>query len=155
MPGMFRATLALASLPLLVGACACSGCHHDAAPTSPPPATSATAATDAGETVLRTEDDGKTFDLALGSTVSFHLASHAGTGYVWVPAALDGGDGGVLSQVGDRTTEVSSDTPGAAKLDVYRFVARGAGTATVEMDLRRPWGTEPPAKTWRVTVNVH
>jgi predicted secreted protein len=147
---MFRAGFATALLFF-----ACGGCHHDRALPGPSGSSSTTPPTDAGETVvLGTDDDGKTVDLTRGNAVSFRLASHAGTGYVWVPAGLDGGDGGVLSQVGDRTTDLSSETPGAPRLDVYRFVATGPGTVTVEMDLRRPWGHEPPAKTWRVTVNV-
>ncbi len=131
-----------------------SGCHHDSALPAPSGSTSAAAAADGGETVVGIADDGKAFDLAAGSTLTVRLATHGGTGYVWAPAGLDGGDGGVLTSGGPRTSEVSSDTPGAPRVDVYRFVAGHPGTATVEMELRRPWGSEPAVKTWRVTVTV-
>jgi predicted secreted protein len=102
---------------------------------------------------VRGEDDGKTFDVAAGGTITFKLASQAGTGYVWMPS---GADPTVLAQVGDRTSEVESSTPGAAKVDVYRFVAQHAGSTAVEMDLQRPWTKNaPPAKAIHVLVNVH
>ena len=152
---MVRAALAMVALPLLAGACACGTCHRGGAPPSPSAASSATTpAVATGETVVDAEDQGRTFDLAPGATLVFRLASHAGTGYAWVPAAVDGGDGGVLSPLGDRASEPSSDTPGGPKLDVYRYVARHSGTVTVEMDLVRPWEHGPPAKTLRVTVTV-
>jgi len=144
---MLRAALALAA------SFACGGCHHDSTLPGPSGSSSTTPPLDAGGTFLGAEDDGKTLDLSPGDTLTLRLPTHGGTGFVWVPAARDGGDGSVV-QVGERTSELSSGTPGAPKLDVYRLVARGPGTATVEMDLRRPWGDQPPVKTWRVTVNV-
>jgi predicted secreted protein len=153
---VLRVPLALAAVSLLAAAGESGGgCRHGGAPPSPSAATSAAPSAAApAERVLGTEDDGKTLELAQGDTLTVRLAGHAGTGFAWVLAAVDGGDGGVLSQVGERTSELASDTPGAPKLDVYRFVARSAGTRTVEMDLRRPWGDQPAVKTWRVTVNV-
>ncbi len=40
-------------------------------------------------------------------------------------------------------------------MDVYRFVAKSAGSTVVEMDLKRPWGNQPPGRVVRVTINVH
>jgi predicted secreted protein len=150
---MVRAALALAVWTPMAWACACSGCRHGGGPPDPsPPTSAATADPPAAETVVRVEDDGKTFDVAVGASLTFRLANHGGTGYAWVPATVDGGEGSVLSRVGETTSEASSDVPGASKLDVLRFVARRAGTATVEMDLVRPWEHQPPVKTLRVTV---
>jgi predicted secreted protein len=102
---------------------------------------------------VRVEDDGKTFDVASGATVTFRLASNAGTGYVWMPS---GADPAVLAQVGDRTSEVESGVPGAPKVDVYRFTAQRAGSTPVGMDLQRPWTkSAPPARSIHVIVNVH
>ncbi|HEY8039683.1 MAG TPA: protease inhibitor I42 family protein [Polyangiaceae bacterium] len=131
------------------------------APSAPDAA--AAAAVDAGggsggdgaatsETVVHVEDDGKTVDLAAGATLTVKLASHSGTGYAWMPAKVDAA---VLSQVGDRTSEISSSTPGAPKLDVYHFTAVKAGTTTLQMDLKRPFGNAPPGKTIKITVKVH
>ena len=152
---MVRAALALAALPPLAffaWACACGGCHPSATPPAPvgrrrdelaAPGRAA-GETSAGETVVRLEDDGKSLEVAVGSTVTFRLASHGGTGYVWVPRASTAATEGCSRRWGSATSEASSDAPGAPKLDVLRFVARHAGTATVEMGLVRPWGNQPP-----------
>jgi predicted secreted protein len=150
------ASLAVLALLLLLG---CHGCGGG----SPPAAQSATAGAPSagpargegstGDAVVHVEDDGKTFDLAAGATITFKLASQAGTGYVWMPA---GADPTVLAQVGDRASEVESSAPGANKVDVYRFVAQHAGSTAVEMDLQRPWTkSAPPARVIHVLVNVH
>jgi predicted secreted protein len=107
----------------------------------------------AADPVVHVEDDGKTYDVAAGGTITFRLASQAGTGYVWMPF---GGDPAVLAQVGDRSSELESSAPGAASIDVYRFVAQHPGSTAVEMDLQRPWTKNaPPAKAIHVLVNVH
>src|SRR5271170_5987154 len=114
---------ALALLPTLL--LACNGCHDGSAPpasaaVAPSSAPSSNSATPVAtnETVIHAEDDGKSFDVALGSTVTFSLPSNAGTGYIWVPTQVDAG---VLAQQGDRTSDTSSDVPGAPKADVYHF----------------------------------
>jgi predicted secreted protein len=102
--------------------------------------------------VVHAEDDGKTIDVARAATVTFALPSNAGTGYIWVPTQVDAS---ILAQQGDRTSDVSSDVPGAPKVDVYHFTAVGPGTTTVEMSLKRPFGSGAPARTVHVTVAVH
>jgi predicted secreted protein len=158
---MIKYAVALATLGTL-RLLACHGCN-DATIAGPPP-TSATGATSAaspassasasptGDTVIHDGDDGKSFDIARGGTVTFKLPSNAGTGYVWVPMQVDST---ILTQQGDRTSEISSDTPGAPKLDVYRFTAGSAGSTVVGMSLKRPFGSAPPARAIHVTVNVH
>ncbi len=139
---------------------ACNGCHDSAPPANAAASASASASAPAGgtaapptaaETTVHVEDDGKSFDVTRGATVTFALPGNAGTGYVWVPTNVDAN---VLTQQGDRTSDVSSDVPGAPKVDVYRFAAAGAGTTVVEMSLKRPFGSAPPARTIHVTVNV-
>lgn len=158
-PEMTRSTVLL---PLLLGLLACNGCH-DSAPPANAAVTTTGAATNvsgdpdaaplaaAGTTTIHVEDDGKSFDLARGASVAFSLPSNAGTGYVWVPTKIDAG---ILSQQGDRTSDVSSDVPGAPKVDVYHFVGASPGTSVVEMSLKRPFGSAPPARIIHVTVNV-
>jgi predicted secreted protein len=156
---MIRLALALAMMWVL----ACSGCNDHTAPPPNPSGSSATTGTPgnpppppppaAGEAVVRVEDDGKTFDVGAGATLTFKLASSAGTGYVWIPSGVDPA---VLAQQGDRGTELSSNVPGAPKADVYRFTAQRPGSTPVQFDLQRPWAkTAPPAKTIHVIVNVH
>ena len=137
---------------------ACNGCHDGSAPpasaaVAPSASGSGNSATPSGpETVVHVDDDGKSFDVARGTTVTFSLPSNAGTGYIWVPTQVDPS---ILAQQGDRTTDVSSDVPGAPKVDVYHFTAAGPGTTTVEMSLKRPFGSGAPARTVHVTVAVH
>ena len=146
--------LAVSSISLL----ACNGCHDGnapaasatVAPSAPSPGNSATPA--GNETVVHAEDDGKAFDVARGSTVTFTLPSNAGTGYIWVPTQVDAN---VLAQQGDRASDASSDVPGAPKVDVYHFAAANPGTTTVEMSLKRPFGSGTAARTVHVTVAVH
>jgi predicted secreted protein len=136
---------------------ACNGCHDGSAPpasaaVAPSASGSGNSATPSGpETVVHVDDDGKSFDVARGTTVTFSLPSNAGTGYVWTPTQVDAN---VLAQQGDRTSETSSDVPGAPKVDVYHFAATSAGTTTVEMSLKRPFGSAPPGRVIHVTVNV-
>jgi hypothetical protein len=63
-------------------------------------------------------------------------------------------DSSVLAQQGDRTSETSSDVPGASKMDVYRFAGASPGSTSVEMSLKRSFGTAPPARVLHVTINV-
>jgi predicted secreted protein len=147
--------LAVFSVSLL----ACNGCHDGNGPAaSPAVATSASgtsksATPDAAtETVIHVDDDGKSFDVTRGSAVTFALSSNAGTGYIWMPTQVDAS---VLAQQGDRASDASSDVPGAPKVDVYHFAATGAGTTTVEMSLKRPFGSGPASRTVHMTVTVH
>ena len=137
---------ALAALPLLL---ACGGCQRDAPPATPE---SGSAAPSTSDTIVRLEDDGKTLEVAPGSRVVFKLATNSGTGYAWVAAPVDSS---VLLPLGSGETERPSDVPGAPKLDVLRFSARGPGTVTVQVDLKRPWGDQPAVKTLRITLIVH
>jgi predicted secreted protein len=157
----------LALFALLPISFACNGPHDASAP--PASATIATvtaptgaalsgitatpaAAAAAAETVIHAEDDGKSYDVARGSLVTFSLPSHAGTGYIWVPTQVDSS---VLAQQGDRTSDAASDVPGAPKVDVYHFAAAAPGTTTVEMSLKRPFGSGVPARSVHVVVAVH
>jgi predicted secreted protein len=153
---MIRTGLAALSLPLLVSG---SGCNdHNAPPPSPPASAGPASAPETGPApstplLVHVEDDGKTFDVASGSRITFKLATNAGTGYVWMPTGVDPN---VLAQEGERGNEASSDVPGAPKMDVYRFTAQRPGRATIEMDLQRPWAkTQPPAKSIHVMISVH
>ncbi|HZU82293.1 MAG TPA: protease inhibitor I42 family protein [Polyangiaceae bacterium] len=147
---------------MAVALLACSACKDGSgapAPASPAGNAGVTAAGQAseagqagGETVIVEADDGRSFDVAIGATVTFRLAGRSGTGYAWTPTHVDPA---ILAQKGERTTEVSSDTPGAPKVDVYRFAAAAAGSTTVDMSLARPFGDSMAARTMHVTVNVH
>jgi predicted secreted protein len=113
------------------------------------------AAPGAQETVIHVDDDGKSFDVARGSIVTVSLASNAGTGYRWVPTKVDAN---VLAQQGDRAVESASPNatvPGGPTNEVYRFSAASPGTTSLEMSLKRPFGSGDPGRVVRVTINVH
>jgi predicted secreted protein len=147
------------AVALLVGSfIACNGRQEGGArPAQPGPSTTLLGGADASTvsapvvTVVHIEDNGKSFDLGRGDTVMFELATSAGNGYAWTPTQVDPL---ALAQEGDRSNEISSALPGAQRMDVYRFIASKAGTSTVEMSLRRPFGTAPPVRTIRITIHV-
>lgn len=143
-----------AIVPALFATICSSACKGGSAPAVSPPGSEGApeAAAAPGETVVRADDDGKSFDVARGATVIFKLASHAGTGYAWTPTRVDAS---ILAQQGERSSEVTSEAPGAPKFDVYRFTAGVAGSTTVEMSLKRPFGEGAAARAIHVTVNVH
>jgi predicted secreted protein len=148
-PAMIRLAAVLASLWLLT-------CRN-APPASPVGSAGAAgggaSGQSASDTVVHAEDDGKTLEVATGGTVTFKLATSAGTGYVWMPTGVDPA---VLEQLGDRTSEVGGNVAGAPNMDIYRFAAQRAGSTPVQMDLQRPWTkSAPPAKSIHVIVNVH
>jgi predicted secreted protein len=149
---MLRPSLALVAVSLIF---ACEGCHHEAP--APTPGSGGAVSPDGGdasstpETVVRVEDDGKTLEVSPGTRVVFKLASNSGTGYAWTPASVDAA---VLALQGEREVERQSDVPGGAKLDVLRFLAKAPGTVVVQVDLKRPFGDQPVARTVKVTVTV-
>jgi inhibitor of cysteine peptidase len=155
---MTRFLLAFSAVALF----ACTGCNGNSPDPNVPPAGSSSGgaaggsgsggAPAAAETVVHVEDDGKTFDVAAGSTVTFKLAGNAGTGFMWKP---NGVNAAVLAQQGDVSHETAGPTPGAPNADVYHFQAVAPGSTPVEMDYARPWEHGAPGKAIHVTVNVH
>lgn len=103
--------------------------------------------------MIHVEDDGHAVDVPRGATVAFKLASRAGTGFEWNLAPTF--DQRILAPQGPRTSELSSPTPGAPKMDVFRLTATTPGSTVVQAELKRPFGDAPPAQVVHVTVNVH
>jgi predicted secreted protein len=145
---MIKVGFAAATL-VMIG---CHGCTSGNAPPAQPPAPRGADPVAAGELVLHAEDDGKAFDVVRGSSVTVRLANNAGTGYIWTLTPVDAT---VLAARGDRTTEIASDIAGGPTADVYRFVAVGPGTGSVELALKRPFGSAPPGRVVHFTVRVH
>jgi|SRR5579883_2958788 len=156
---MTRFLVTLSALTLF----ACNGCNGNSPDPNTPSGGSSSGGTSsggassgaspaAGETVVHVEDDGKSFDVPVGSAVTFKLAGNAGTGFMWKP---NGVNPAVLAQQGDVSHETSGATPGAPNADVYHFQAVAPGSTPVEMDYARPWEHGTPGKAIHVTVNVH
>jgi predicted secreted protein len=157
--GVSVTVLSFALSPLF----ACAGCHDGGAPAVNTADTSATAdaagspatavvVSDGGETVVHVEDDGKTFDVARGSTVTLSLASNAGTGYAWTPTQIDAT---LLAQQGDRAVvQNAPGVPGGPTSEVFHFIAQAPGTTSLEMSLKRGFGSGQPARVVHITINV-
>jgi predicted secreted protein len=115
------------------------------------PSSSADAPSNAEKSVTL-EDDGKSITLARGATFAVKLAAQSGTGYSWAVTKVDGA---AVTAVGHKETEGTPQMPGAPMREVFRFTAAAAGTATVELALRRPWEKDvAPARTFHVSVTV-
>jgi inhibitor of cysteine peptidase len=110
------------------------------------------AATLCAKTLFLEESDNNThLCLNLGDTLMIKLPSNVTTGYSWTittPAAT-------LEQlVSDR--ERAKDAPvGAGGFQTFRFTAKSAGDATLELKYFRPFEKDKPAaKTYKITVSV-
>jgi predicted secreted protein len=118
-----------------------------APPPVDPPAT--------GETRIEMEDDGKSFDVARGSPLTFELTRNAGTGYAWRVGEVDPTILARQADAGDGAPEdAAANVPGGPRRDSYRFVAVGPGTSVVTLTLARSFGSTAPARTVRVTIHV-
>ncbi|MBV9949228.1 MAG: protease inhibitor I42 family protein [Myxococcales bacterium] len=122
-------------------------------PAASPPAEDAQGA--AHELQLTDDDDGRSFDVAVGDAIAFRLPRHAGTGYRWnasIPKA------GILVEVASAASEELGDAsprpPGSSRIEVVRFVAAAPGTAEVTLSLARAFGAPAPARSLHVTIRV-
>jgi inhibitor of cysteine peptidase len=117
-----------------------------------PPSASSTEASSPTVT-LGDQDNGKDVDLTTGGTLVVKLKSNPSTGYGWTVS----GDASPLRLV--KTAYVknspSAKVVGAPGMQVLRFSAASSGMATLTVVYRRSWEYNmPPAKTFRVRVNV-
>lgn len=98
-------------------------------------------------------DQGKTLHLARGGSLTVRLAWSPGTGYDWVPGALDGTR---LQMEGEPGSEPNKEPmPGAPEIRIFRFRALKPGTTSLEFHSRRPWEKEAaPAETFRIQLTI-
>jgi inhibitor of cysteine peptidase len=99
------------------------------------------------------QDNGQDVDLTTGGILIVKLKSNPSTGYSWTVS----GDPSPLRL--EKTTYVknsqSSKAVGAPGMQVLRFGVSSSGMATLTVVYRRSWEYNvPPAKTFRVRVNV-
>lgn len=101
--------------------------------------------------VVAERQNGTTVELSRGQRLVVRLATRAGTGFSWAPAAPTNG---VLRLVKSETRWGPS-MPGAASAQIFTFVPVGPGTADIEFSYRRPWLKDrPPARTYKLRVIV-
>ena len=87
-----------------------------------------------------------------GTTFTVALDRRAGTGYEWT---VDGADAHTVTLVG-RSIEHDGATPGAPEREVFVFLARRSGAATLHFTYGRPWEStvapSPAARAYRVQI---
>ena len=105
------------------------------------------------ELVITDKDNGAQETVPKGGTIVVHLEVTGGTGYSW---ALAKNGAPQLKALGKPFMEKPKDSrPGATEIQVFRFKAVSAGSATVEFHYARPWEKDTPAaKTFQVQIAV-
>ncbi|MBN1484241.1 MAG: protease inhibitor I42 family protein [Chloroflexia bacterium] len=101
-------------------------------------------------------DNGELVELEVGQTLVVTLASNPSTGYSWQVVKAGAS---VLEQQGEAEYE-SSDTrdpppPGSGGTETFRFEAKSAGQAELELVYHRPWEEDvEPLETFTLQVKV-
>lgn len=87
-----------------------------------------------------------------GTTFTVALERGAGTGYGWT---VDGADAQTVTLV-NRAVERDPALPGGPEREVFVFLARRSGTATLHFTYARPWeaATLPPAEARAYRIQV-
>jgi inhibitor of cysteine peptidase len=120
---------------------------------SEPSATAAPAKTSASAVTVTDQDNGKGIELAQGGTLIVQLPSNPSTGYSWGVK----GDCSPLKLVKSdyKQQNQSSQKVGAPGTQVLQMKAIGPGTATLNLEYRRPWEKDvPPAKVFSIKVTI-
>lgn len=120
---------------------------------SEPPATAAPAKTPASNLMVTDRDNGREIDLAKDAMLLVQLPSNPSTGYSWSVK----GDPSPLKVVKSdyKQPNQSSQKPGAPGTQVLQIKASGPGTATLNLEYRRPWEKDvPPAKVFSIKATI-
>ena len=95
-------------------------------------------------------DAGGAFTLVTGDTLVVRLASNPSTGYTWRVVSTNDA---LLPAAGDPVFAESADMPGAGGVDTFRFLAKAAGEATVQIG-EFPPGAEEAERTLDYNVTI-
>jgi predicted secreted protein len=149
--------LVLAALPLALVAlpigCASSS-EDDAAPTSSTGEDS-DAVDELRSFSIDDDDSGKTFTVQEGQNVVLKLSSNATTGYKWVVVGTDRTFGYPAKEdyLAPKTSAV-----GAGGTQVFTWKTKSplsmVGKHTVNLEYKRSFGSDPPAKKFSFTIEV-
>jgi Predicted secreted protein len=101
--------------------------------------------------VISEDMSGQTVTVKKGETFSIKLSGNPTTGYGWKLADFDAN---VLKQEGDPVYRPDSLLTGSGGMYTYKFTAQGAGTTTLNFSYARSWESNPPYKTFTLTVEV-
>jgi len=104
---------------------------------------------------LTKADNGKTVNATVGQTIVVKLKGNVTTGYSW---AVTKAGGPAVQQVGKiayTTDAAPKGMVGVGGMFTATFKAVQVGTATIELQYRRPWEKDKPAaETFKATVVV-
>jgi len=107
------------------------------------------------EHTISEADNGREIKVTRGDIIEVRLPAQLGTGYGWRVTSAASRRFELID--GRPKIESSSNVaPGASETEVFRFVARKAGRARLELRYSRPWEPNKKAlKTFYLTVVVH
>ncbi len=109
-----------------------------------------------GEEQVQTEETSETSEVETGQHFALSLESNPSTGYSWQTAQAP--DASIVQLLDNHYAEPAQapegmvGTPG---LEVWQFLAVGAGSTTIILEYLRPWETDtPPAKRYTLSITV-
>ena len=107
---------------------------------------------DMAETVIVQDDQGKTFEVRQGNTISIRLAENPTTGYEWELGAIN--EQIIELQDSDFSTPPETGIGGGGTRTLT-FKAQSPGTVKIQLKLRREWEPEDAAiDRFEVTIRV-
>jgi inhibitor of cysteine peptidase len=107
------------------------------------------------EVQLTDEDDGSSFEVARNGRLIVALQSNPSTGYSW--SVAESTEDGLELQGEPEFVLPGSTTAivGAPGTEVFTFKATGSGQVRLTLEYKRSFEpANPPAKTFKVTVNI-
>lgn len=160
----------LTALLLALTAFALAGCGSDSNETTGDnTATDATTADDNGDTsdmitvpgsvlTLTAEDNGKSYTVNVGDTITVLLEGNPTTGYEWESEPIITGFATlILLDIEPSYTpaETDSDIAGGGGTFIFGYQAVGAGSGEIELKYWRPFEPEnEPLETFNVTLTI-
>ena len=101
--------------------------------------------------IVTERQSGTTVELSRGQRLVVRLATRAGMGFSWAPAAPSDG----VLRLAKSETRRGLSMPGAAAAQIFTFVPVDPGTADLKFSYRRPWlKDQPPARIYKLRVVV-
>jgi inhibitor of cysteine peptidase len=100
---------------------------------------------------LQADDTGKTIKLSSEDTLDVVLEGNPSTGYTW---EIEESENPKLTLMGEPHFEAGAQIPGAGGVFTFKFEVAESGTGDLRLIYHRTWETEPPARTFEVTVEI-